>query len=382
MPVGSREVGGLGPGRRIRVCLATDSPEPSGVGEQMLLLATELSGVVDAGVAARPETGLTGRAARVGLRVTALDPGDPAAFVCRLQQLRTEILHVHAGIGWEGHELARLGREAGVPVVLRTEHLPYLLTDPDQRRDHAAGCALVDRVICVSESAAESFRDAGIDAARIVTIRNGIRALPATQSRREMRRNLGIEDDAPVLLTVARFTEQKGHRVLLDAVPDLLAIHPGLRALLVGTGPLANEIAAMVRDRGHADTVRLLGRRGDVADLMAAADMLVLASFFEGLPLVVLEAMAAGLPVVATRVGGTLEAVEDGVTGWLVPAGDGPALAGAIARALADRASLRRAGEAGRRRFDQRFQASRMAEETFRVYNAHAGDRMRSARGE
>ena len=360
---------------RLRVCLATDSLEPSGVGRHMLLLGAEFRGEADVVVATFPQAGLRGPAAALGLGVKDLRAEDPEAFASWLRRHAVDVLHVHAGIGWEGHDLARLARRAEVPVVLRTEHLPYLLTDPEQIRAHAEGAALADALVCVSASAAESHRVAGIDPSRIVTIPNGIRPIPAAGSRSEVRARLGIGEDAAVLLCVARFTPQKGHRLLVEALPAVLEAHPGAVLVLAGTGPLEAEIRAAVGDRGLAGSVRMLGSRTDVGDLMAAADLLVMPSFFEGLPLAVLEAMAAGLPVVATRIGGVSDAVEDGVTGWLVAPGNAALLARTLAERLRAPAGLWAAGLAGRGRFEQHFQASRMARETLRLYRAKAGHR-------
>ncbi|GGD08652.1 glycosyltransferase [Aureimonas glaciei] len=349
--------------RRLRVCLATDSLEPSGVGEHILLLAEELAGTVDVVIAAAPQSGLLDSAGRRGFALR--DPSDVADFAGWLGAI--DILHVHAGIGWEGHELARLGRTAGVRAVVRTEHLPYVITDPAQARAHAESVALVDRLICVSSTAAASFGAVGLDSLRIVTIPNGVRPRPIGDGQ-QIRRELALADDAPVLLTVARFTEQKGHAVLIAALPAVLLAYPEAMLLLAGAGPLRPAIEADIARRGLGDRVRLLGSRDDVGDLLAAADLFVLPSHFEGLPLVVLEAMAAAVPVVGTAIGGTIEAVEDGVAGWLVPPGEPAALSRAVIAALSDPSAARAAGCAGQARFRRQFQASAMAEATHRVY--------------
>nr|WP_319934246.1 glycosyltransferase [Lichenihabitans sp. Uapishka_5] len=353
----------------LRLCLATDSREPSGVGEHMLALALALRDRFAVVLACPDSSGgaaLLARAARGGVGVKRLDD-DPEATRAWLAASGFDILHLHAGIGWEAHGLARLGREAGVPYLLRTEHLPDLVTDPEQRLDHAAGLALVDRLICVSEAAAASFRARLDDPGKLTVVPNGHPTRPAGRERAAVRQDFGIDDARPVLLNVARFTPQKDHATLIAALPALLRRHPDAELWLAGTGPLEAATRQAVVAAGLDDAVRFLGHRSDVPDLLAAADLFVLPSRFEGLPLAVLEAMAAGRAVVATAVGGTDEAVADGHTGRLVPPGDPAALANAIAATLAP-GCAQRFGDAGRVRYAEAFTAARMADDTATLY--------------
>ncbi|MBE7190044.1 glycosyltransferase, partial [Jatrophihabitans endophyticus] len=353
----------------LRLCLATDSREPSGVGEHMLALAAEFRERFHVVLACAESPGgaaLLARAARLGIGIKRLD-NDDARTRRWLVQSGFDLVHIHAGIGWEGHGLAQLGRGAGVASIVRTEHLPDLITDPDQRRAFADGLTLVDRIICVSEAAAATFRAGLDDSARLVVVRNGHPKPEAVRDRATVRAALGAAADAPVLLTVARFTPQKDHTTLLAALPGVLARHPDAQAWFAGAGPLEGDVQAQADAHGLAGVVHMLGQRDDVADLLAAADLFVLPSRFEGLPLAVLEAMAAGRAVVATAVGGTAEAVLDGVTGLLVPPGDPPALASAILAALAPGCAPR-FGAAGRARYRESFTAARMADETAAVY--------------
>lgn len=347
-----------------RLCLLTDSPAPSGVGAHLLALAQGLGGEVV--VAARPGTGLIERAVAGGFAVKAIGD-DEAALTRWLKREGPDLVHVHAGIGWEGHAAVRAARAAGVPVI-RTEHLPYLLTDDAERAEHFREAHEVARLICVSDAVAESHRAAGIDPALIATVHNGVAPRAPSRSRAALRTEWGV-GDAPVLLMVARFAEQKGHRLLLDALPAVLQAHPDCVVLLAGDGPLLIPTARAVAARGLAGTVRLLGPRADVPDLMALADLLVLPSSFEGLPLAALEAMAACLPVVATDAPGNSEAVEDGVTGRLTAA-DPASFAAGIVDLLGDRDRLAAMGAAGRERQRRHFTVDRMIDETRAVYAA------------
>ena len=349
------------------ICLITDSAAPSGVGAHLLALAEGLTDD-EIVVVARPATGLIERAARAGFAVKALDE-DEARLADWLRTLAPDLVHVHAGIGWEGHGPTRAAQAAGVPVV-RTEHLPYLLTDAVQAAEHDAATRGLARMICVSDAVATSHQAAGIDAALIATVPNGVPPAPPTRPRAELRGEWGLAD-GPVLLMVARFAVQKGHALLLDALPAILAAHPGATLLLVGDGPLLIPTARAVATRGFAASVRMLGPRDDVPDLMALADVLVLPSAFEGLPLVALEAMAAGLPVVATDVAGNAETIVDGETGRLVH-GDAAAFAGAVIAVLDDEPARTAMGAAGRARWQDRFTADRMVADTRAVHAAAA----------
>ncbi len=353
-----------------RVCLATDSLEPSGVGEHMLALAGEWRDHYDVTLACPMSPGgraMLQRAARLGVAVKRLDDDHDAV----VQWLRTggfDLLHVHAGIGWEGHALAVQGRAAGIGGIVRTEHLPDVITDPQQRHDHEAGIARVDRVICVSDAAASTFRAAGIEPTKISVVRNGMPLRAARRLRHDTRRSLGLDGHCPIIVTTARLTPQKDHATLIGALPIVLARHPDCRIWLIGNGPQEHMLREQACALGVADAVSFMGYRTDVPDLLAAADLFVLSSRFEGLPLAMLEAMAHGLPVVATRVGGTDEVLIDGVTGRLVGPGDSDALAAAIDDVLGNRARARALGRNGQARFSGAFTASRMADETARLF--------------
>jgi len=361
-----------------RLCLLTDSAAPSGVGEHMLTLASGLSGY-EVTVIARAGTDLLARAVEGGFAVKAID--DEAALAGWLERSAPDLVHVHAGIGWEGNGAVRAARAAGVPVI-RTEHLPYLLTDPDQQTDHREASTALGRLICVSDAVADSHRAAGIAPTLVTTIRNGVSEAAPTRSRAALRAEWGV-DDAPVLLMVARFAPQKGHFLLIDALPAIRAAHPDCVVLLAGDGPMILQTARAVAARGLAGVVRMLGPRSDVADLMALADVLLLPSAFEGMPLVALEAMAAGLPVVATDAAGNAEAVEDGITGILCAA-DAASFAGAVVGMLGDRDRLSRMGAAARDRHQRHFAADRMIADTRAVYAAtqrqSQGDRVERTR--
>lgn len=180
---------------------------------------------------------------------------------------------------------------------------------------------------------------------------------PEAGTRERVRKELGIADDAVVSLTVANLRKEKDYPNLLEAARIALAANPSLVFLAVGQGQLAEDIAALHDELGLGDRFKLLGYRSDVPDLLAAVDIFTLSSTSEGLPVSIMEAMNAGLPVVATAVGGVPEAVTDGESGVVVPPRNSQALAEALLR-LAENPDLRRRmGTAGKRlstRFDIR----------------------------
>ena len=203
----------------------------------------------------------------------------------------------------------------------------------------------------------------GIDVRRI--------ALAATP-RPAARKALGLEPDALVVGTVARFDPVKALDVLLRGFAVLAAIQPTARLVLIGDGPEARRLRALARSLGIDAQVRFAGVVADASRLLPALDLYASASRREGLPLALLEAMACGLPVAATRVSGHVDVVEDGVTGVLVPPDDPAALGRAMDALVVNPARREVMGQAGRRRAEERFAASRMAAETADLYRVAA----------
>lgn len=348
--------------------MATDSRDPSGLGEHMLALGKALADEFDIVVAGPGDaSGLAflKRAAEAGMRVKCFELDNLSGFTPWLAASGVDILHVHAGIGWEGHDLARAGKAAGLPVI-RTEHLPYLLTSPVQQAEYGAMLQSVDRVITVSRAAYDSFASRH-GTRHLSLVLNGVVARQTRNERATVRSGLGLLAQDQALLTIARFTPQKGHSTLLDAVPEVLKSHPDARFIWVGDGPEFNALSEAVVAAGLTHAVMLLGQRDDIGDLLQAADLFILPSLFEGLPLVLLEAMAAGLPVVASRIGGSREAIGDDHP-FLAEPGDAAALANAITQALGDPDAASAAGQAGQRRFQSQFDAARMARQTAEIY--------------
>ena len=359
-----------------RVCLYTPSVDPSGMGAHMLDLAAEYLPGVEVSVMCWPTAPgrrVLDRAATLGASTLALPhPRDPAfadSIVAFLQDHPADVFHVHVGTGREDFDGARAARRAGVPTVVQTLHLPWLLRSRGKRRPFFRSLHEVDRLLAVSQAQAGTYNRIGVPSELITTVPNGVGARTPGLGRRAARELLGLAPDQPVVMTVGRLTVMKGHRHLVDAVPELATRFPGLAVLILGQGHLHARLTAQAEALGVGGAVRLLGHRSDARALLDAADVFVLPSRHEGMPLVALEAMEAGLPVVATRVIGSEEVVADGETGLLVPPEDPAALSAALAALLADPGLRARMGQAGRRRYRAHFTRERMAAQTLTVYD-------------
>ncbi|WP_100498373.1 glycosyltransferase family 4 protein [Geodermatophilus chilensis] len=359
------------------ICFYTPSTDPSGMGAHMVDLIAEYAGTADVALMMRPTEGgrrLLDRAAELGARTVELpSPRDrrfAAVVTGFLDAHPADVFHCHVGTGCEDWDGVCLARRAGCPAVVQTQHLPYLVSSPRKRRAYHHAIQEVDRLIAVSQGLRRTYSRIGVPPERFTTVPNGVAPLRDRIGRDAARAAIGLDPHQPVVLTVGRLTHMKGQWHLVDAVPGLLERFPDLAVVLVGDGPLREALEKRAAGLGVGGAVRFPGHRSDARQLLAAADVFVLPSRHEGMPLVALEAMEAGLPVVGTRVIGTEEVVADGVTGALVRPGDPAALGAALERLLADPALRRRQGAAGRRRYLACFTRERMAGDTAAVYES------------
>lgn len=287
-----------------------------------------------------------------------------------LRRHRIDVINGHNPTGALYATLA--GRLAGVPVIVRTEHSIHYpgrggrFYAPLERLTTAQ----VDRVICVCEAARRSHAGRMPWAReKFVTVLNGVSENPAPpRPRAAVRAELGVSEGAPVALTVGSLTPQKSQDVLLQAMALAVQRQPNAVLLIAGEGHLRSALLAQHAALGLGERVRFLGAREDVADLMEACDLMVLSSSREGLPVTLLEAMRAGRAALATDVGGNAEAVDDGVTGRVVPVGDAARLGDALAGLLEQPALLARYGAAGHARWRDKFTAAGMVRATESVY--------------
>ncbi len=266
-----------------------------------------------------------------------------------LRRERVQVLHAHKfGSNVWG---TLVGRMARVPVVLAHEHTWSYEGQPLRRLlDRELIARGADRFIAVSREDRRRMTDVErIDPSRTLFIPNSV-LVRTPSGTRDVRAELGIAPDVPVIGSVGLLRTQKAYHLLLRATSLLIERWPRLTVLLVGDGPERAALEQLAGALGVQHTVRFLGLRSDVGDILAALDIAVCCSDFEGSPLSVLEYMDAALPVVATAVGGLPDLIEPGVHGLLVAPGDPPALAGALAELLADPQRGRAMGARGRER--------------------------------
>lgn len=296
--------------------------------------------------------------------------GLPGAFrrLCQeLERQGTDILHCFL---FQANFLGRIaGRLTKVPAnlsslrVMEAEHRSQFFLD-------RITSSWVTRYTAVGEAVKQfAVAEIGLDPARIAVIPNGIDPAEFDRADRgQVRREFGIPPESPLLGTIGRLHPQKGVDILLRALPELKGPFPGLKTLVVGQGPAQAALQALAAELDLAQDVIFTGLRGDAPAILAALDLFVLASRWEGMPNVVLEAFAAGKAVVATRVGAVAELVQDGETGILAPAEDPSALARAIGTLLADAPARARLAAAGRAWVAKEFSLETMVRRTQELY--------------
>jgi glycosyltransferase involved in cell wall biosynthesis len=287
-------------------------------------------------------------------------------FAAQLARDNVEIFHAHLNspLGCRhGILAARLARLR----VVGTAHLCGTLEGVRWAGVKQGLQALaIERYLAVSDGVARHLRaDLGVDPAKISIVRNGIQISYPEGAGAALPEPLLAEKAAPIVLTVARLHQQKGIDFLLEAASRV----PKALFVLAGDGPESQRLRLKAAALGIDHRVRFLGHVDDVTPLLEACDLFVLPSLYEGLPLSVLEAMAAGKPVVATAISGTDEIITDASTGRLVPPGDADALSAAITALLDDRAEASRLAERGRGRVRERFSAESMVHSVQRVYD-------------
>ncbi len=204
--------------------------------------------------------------------------------------------------------------------------------------------------------------------ARILYLGVAIPEESTPSERADFRESLGIPADAPLILHVGRFVEQKNHRGLIEVFSRLAHILPQARLLLVGEGPLRPTVERLVESKNLRNLVHFLGFRNDVPRLMTKCDLFLLPSLHEGLPVVCMEALAAGLPVVASKIPGLVEAVDDGATGLLHEVDDYDGMARSGYKILTDRDYSRQLGDAGKARVTSFFSKEAAAMRLLKLY--------------
>ncbi len=293
-----------------------------------------------------------------------------ARMVAFLRRGKFDVVHAHDL--WSNMIGVVAGKLAGVPVIVTSQrdlsHDAWYKSNRKKwlRRAQSASSAVLTNAKMIREGL---VHDEGLDPQKVRVIHNGVdldrfRAAPGARARLFPR----MERAKLVVLVGNMHTDVKGHPTLIAAAPGIGSRCPQARFALVGDGEMRSEFEQAAEAAGVKASFLFLGRRNDVADILAACDVAVLPSAAEGMPNAVLEYMAAGLPVVASGVGGNLEVIEDGVTGLLVPPGDAVALGNAVARVLEDDVLGHRLADNAREMVEQKFSFERLTREVGELY--------------
>ena len=341
---------------------------PGGAEQMMVRLAAELGPEYRSEAALIRDSWLGTALRRRGVAVTMLRDG-PHGSLGTLQDLlriiretRVAILHSHEFF------MNTLGLVAswmtGVPLVA-TVHGRNYYADRFRRRAAYRLVARLARMVAVSEDVRLFLAHrVGISHRRITVIPNGVplNHAPSDDKTSAVRESLGLHRHSQVVGVVGSLYPVKGHKYLIEGSPQVIARIPHAAFLVVGRGRLREELEAHTRRLGVASHFRFLGHRDDVSDLLALCHVFVLPSLSEGMPLALLEAMAAGVPPIATRVGGVSEVLEDGKTGLLVPPQDSDALAKGIVSLLSDRTRAQQMAQSAREMVTSRFSLAGMVQ--------------------
>lgn len=296
-----------------------------------------------------------------------------AATWARLRRIKPQVLHIHHVWPAADRYLSWIAGAAGVPHVVVTEHITGESHSGPQRALKRNELRQADAVTAVCGAVVDSLvRDYGVERARVRVVPNGA-DLPDEEierpAARQLRDQLGAGPFRPLWVCPARLERQKGHAVMLDALARVRERGLDFVAVMAGDGSLRADLERRAQAVGLGDHVRFAGQVDPVGPLLQAADACVLPSLWEGLPLSLLEALARGRPVIASRVGGVPDAVEDGVTGRLVPAGDVEALAAALEDFHRHPDPARRMGLNGAERVAAEFTWPRVVESFEEVYD-------------
>ena len=281
---------------------------------------------------------------------------------------RVDLLHVNSYVPGNYARLAAALMQ--VPIII--DHWHGFTRFNRKRR---LFCRVLGRFTDLSLVVSRGVRDylvtqGGLNPAKVRVVANGVdvAAIDAARPGKAVRRDLGLPEGVPVIGLVGRLDHWgKGHQELLAAMARLRERHPA-HALIVGGGRRMDEVRQLAASLGLAGAVHFLGPRPDVPDLLNAMDIFVLPSYSEGVSLALLKAMAAGLPVIATAVGGLPEVVTDGDNGLLIPPRDAGALAGALERLLTDPALSQRLGATARVHVREHFSLDRLGREINEIY--------------
>lgn len=354
-----------------------------GWGGQERRIVAEMAGLQARGhrlwLATRPHAAIAAKAREAGIEVLTLpfsgklDPATILPLARLIRRERVDVVNTHSGIdSWVGAFAARLGS----CHLVRTRHLNL----PLHRRWYNFVHYMADRIVTCGEAMRHNLIDnCGFPPAQVASIPTGVdlSRFNPLRVRDQVRQDLELAPDAYVVLMVGVIRAIKRHEVALRAFARFRQTVPNARLLLAGDGPMRHDMEALAAQLELGDSVRFLGHRDDVPDLMGAADCLLLTSRSEGVPQVLTQGLQCGLPVVATAVGGVPEVILAEQTGLLVAAEDIDGVTTALLRLHGDAALAARLVAAGRRHVAEHFSLEAMLDATEQLYAEILGNKPR-----
>lgn len=288
-----------------------------------------------------------------------------------LRKSKPQIIHLH---GYFASTFARLAAIL-IPKTIIITHVHTTYNNLIYRNllIERLLSVITDKIICISEAVRKFVEiDEKISAEKTVLIYNGVEDPQKFSEHISNRKNLielDIGNDQKVILIVASLQPHKGHIILIDAIFNIFKIDTNVRLLIVGGGPLRGILEKYVQKKKHSDKIFFTGEQEDVFSFIKASDIFILPSIGrEGLGLAIIEAMAMGLPVIGSEIGGIPELIEDGINGKLFPPGDSVALSNAIIELLSDKKKMMRMGTAARKKYETHFHQSEMIKSVDNLY--------------
>ncbi len=361
-------------------------PVIAGSGITTFLTMNGLKHKYHAEMACAPEGPLVDLAEKEGVRVRPIKNfvSEVAPFkdICALWQLyrllrreKYDLVHTHNSKGGFIGRLAAM-LAGGPPVVYTVHGYAFHKSEPWLRRTIFYALEKIARrwsarVICVSQPLVDLWiqrKLASPEKTRKIYSGIDIREFNRASRRKQVRKELGLRKDQIAIGQVSKLWEGKGHVDIIAACPDIFKELPNAKVFFIGDGPIQNKLNEIVLKNNLEDRIIFTGHHDDIPQITSALDIAVLASYYEGMGRVILEAMAAGLPVVATRVGGIVDLVVDQETGLLIAPHNPQQLADAVITLAKDPALRKSMGLQGKKRVDDRFSAATMVEQIDQVY--------------
>lgn len=306
-----------------------------------------------------------------GIKVFALEGGESSANMSQIKSLRRiisqerfDIVHTHASFA------GRIaGKIAGAKVVMTRHSLIRGRASSIKRlATRLTSRIFTDRIIAISRAVKINLIESGVPADMIIIIYNGIDTTKFEGIKGTLREELSIASDIPIIGMVARLVPEKGYEYAINAFYRVLKEYPNAILVIIGSGPLEDSLKTMCSELRIEDNVVFMGYRQDVENLMADFDLFVLSSISEGLGLSLLEAMALGIPVVATMTGGIPEVIKDGTNGLLIQPGNDIYLAENMVKILSNKDLAQRLGDEAKKTVAEKFSSKTMIEKTEKVY--------------